>query len=107
LTVLTVRSPPIILQDARLIASPRPVPPYLLLVDASAWENACQIARKGVESSERVGWHRWTVERTIAWLTGHRRLATRCELRADILTGLLHLACSLIALRFVTPDTGW
>src|SRR5437868_6040679 len=27
-------------QKWRLIASPSPVPPYLLLVDASAWENA-------------------------------------------------------------------
>ena len=67
---------------------------------------ACRIARKGIESSERLGRHRWTVERTIAWLTGHRRLATRYERRADILTGLLHLACSLIALRFLTPETG-
>jgi transposase len=65
-----------------------------------------RIARKGIESSDRLGRHRWTVERTIAWLTGYRRLATRYERRADNLTGLLHLACSLIALRFLTPDTG-
>ena len=65
-----------------------------------------RIARKGIESSERLGRHRWPVERTIAWLTGHRRLATRYERRADILTGLLHLACALIALRFLTPETG-
>ncbi len=64
-----------------------------------------RIARKGVESSERLGRHRWVVERTISWLTGFRRLATRYERRADILTGLLHLACSLIALRFLTPQT--
>ena len=36
LTLVTVRSPPIIRQNARLIASPSPVPPYLLRVDASA-----------------------------------------------------------------------
>jgi transposase len=66
----------------------------------------CRIARKGVESSERLGRPRWTVERTIAWLTSYRRLATRYERRADILTGLLHLACSLTALRFLTPATG-
>jgi transposase len=65
-----------------------------------------RIARKGVESSERLGRHRWVVERSIAWLLGHRRLATRYERRADIVTGLLHLACSLIALRFLTPETG-
>ena len=65
-----------------------------------------RIARKGVESSERLGRHRWVVERTISWLMGFRRLATRYERRADILTGLLHLACSLIALRFLPPETG-
>ena len=46
------------------------------------------------------------VERTISWLLGLRRLGTRYERRADILTGLLHLACALIALRFPTPETG-
>ena len=39
-TLVTVRSPPIRRQKWRLIASPSPVPPYLLRVDASAWENA-------------------------------------------------------------------
>jgi transposase len=67
---------------------------------------APRIARKGIESSEHLGRHRWTVERTISWLLAQRRLATRYERRADILTGLLHLACSLIALRFLTPDVG-
>src|SRR5262249_35744238 len=38
--LMTVRSPPIIRQNARLIANPRPVPPYLDRVDASACENA-------------------------------------------------------------------
>lgn len=33
-----------------------------------------RIARKGVESSQRPGRHRWTVERTMAWLAGCRRL---------------------------------
>ena len=39
-TLSTVRSPPIRRQKWRLIASPSPVPPYRLRVDASAWENA-------------------------------------------------------------------
>src|SRR5688500_3125886 len=39
-TLVTVRSPPIRRQKWRLIASPSPVPPYRLRVDASAWENA-------------------------------------------------------------------
>jgi len=36
----TVMSPPIIWQKRLVIASPRPVPPYLQVVDASAWENS-------------------------------------------------------------------
>ena len=64
-----------------------------------------RIARKGVESSERLGRHRWIVERTIAWLLSYRRLATRYERQPATLLGLLQLACSLIALRFLTPDT--
>jgi transposase len=33
-----------------------------------------RIARKGVESSQRLGRHRWVVERTVSWLAGCRRL---------------------------------
>ena len=29
-----------------------------------------RIARKGVESSERLGRRRWVIERTMSWLTG-------------------------------------
>jgi IS5 family transposase len=28
-----------------------------------------RIARRGIESSERLGWHRWVVERTLSWIT--------------------------------------
>jgi transposase len=62
-----------------------------------------RIARRGVESSERLGRHRWKVERSIAWLLNNRRLATRYERRADILIGLLHLACALICTRRLRP----
>jgi transposase len=33
-----------------------------------------RIARKGIESSERLGCHRWVVEPTLAWLNRFRRL---------------------------------
>ena len=36
-------------------------------------------------SSERLGRHRWVVERTLAWLARFRRLTIRYERRADIL----------------------
>jgi transposase len=29
-----------------------------------------RIARKGIESSERLGRRRWVIERTMSWLTG-------------------------------------
>ncbi|MFE2499931.1 transposase, partial [Streptomyces scopuliridis] len=30
-------------------------------------------------SSERLGRHRWVIERTMSWLTGYRRLNHRYE----------------------------
>ncbi len=63
-----------------------------------------RIARRGIDSSERLGQYRWVVERTQAWLLGCRRLGVRYERRADLLQGLLHLACSLLCLKFVTPS---
>ncbi|MCJ2020814.1 IS5 family transposase [Methylobacterium sp. E-065] len=43
-----------------------------------------RIARPGIESSERLGRHRWVVERTHAWFNRYRRLPVRCERRAGI-----------------------
>ncbi|MDP9365456.1 MAG: IS5 family transposase [Chloroflexota bacterium] len=65
-----------------------------------------RIARRGIDSSERLGRHRWVVERSLAWVLGFRRLGLRYERRADLLQGLLHLACALICLRFLDPATG-
>jgi len=64
-----------------------------------------RLARRGIDSSERLGRHRWVVERTLAWLLGYRRLGVRYEQRADLLQGLLHLACGLICLGFIAPAT--
>ena len=36
-----------------------------------------RIARKGVESTAKLGTHRWIVERTLAWLARYRRLTIR------------------------------
>jgi len=27
-----------------------------------------------METSEKLGWHRWVIERTISWLTGFKKL---------------------------------
>lgn len=64
---------------------------------------APRIARRGVESSARLGRHRWVVERTQAWLLGFHRLQVRYERSADLLIGLLHLACTLICVRTLKP----
>jgi transposase len=55
-----------------------------------------RLARKGIESKERLGRYRWVVERTMAWLHSFRRLAVRYERRADIPEGFLRLAVALI-----------
>jgi transposase len=60
-----------------------------------------RIARRGVESSERLGRHRWVVERTQAWIVTFRKLAVRFDRHAASVLGLLHLACALICLRFL------
>jgi transposase len=55
-----------------------------------------RIARKGTDSSQRLGRHRWVVERTLAWLGHFRRLRVRDERRADIHQAFLTLGCALI-----------
>lgn len=57
-----------------------------------------RIARRTVDSSERLGRHRWVVERTLAWLNRFRRLTIRYERRADIHEAFVLLGCALICL---------
>jgi transposase len=63
-----------------------------------------RIARRGVESSERLGRYRWVVERTISWLNRYRRLRIRYERRADIHLAFLHIGCALICWNFVNHE---
>lgn len=58
-----------------------------------------RLARKGVESSQRLGRHRWQVERTMAWLTGSRRLHRRYERKAEHFLAFVGIACTLICYR--------
>jgi transposase len=62
---------------------------------------APRLARKGVESKERLGRYRWVAERTLAWLHGFRRLAVRYERRADIHEALLWLGAALICFNYL------
>lgn len=66
---------------------------------------ASRIARRGVESSEKLGRHRWVVERTLAWLGRFRRLAVRYERRADTHLALVTLGCALICWGFAHGPT--
>ena len=60
-----------------------------------------RIARRGVDSSERLGRYRWVVERTLSWLNRFRRLEVRYERRDDIHQAFLELGCALICRRYV------
>jgi transposase len=60
-----------------------------------------RIARRGVESRERLGRHRRVVERTLAWFSRFRRLTVRYERRADIHQAFLSLAASLICWSYI------
>jgi transposase len=60
-----------------------------------------RIARKGIESKEKLGRHRWVIERTLAWLTRYRRLTIRYERLAAMHQAFLHLGCALICFNFL------
>ena len=54
-----------------------------------------RIARKGIESKERLGRVRWVIERTMAWFTGYRRLTIRYERKASHFAAFLTLAAAI------------
>ena len=60
-----------------------------------------RIARRGVESSERLGRVRWVVERSLAWVLAYRKLAVRYDRHAASVLAFLHLTCALICLRYL------
>ena len=55
-----------------------------------------RIARRMIEPSDRLGRHRWTIERTGAWLGGWRRLRIRYERDSERFYALVLLACAVI-----------
>jgi transposase len=52
-----------------------------------------RIARRGVESSDRLGRYRWKAERSIAWLAGCRRLRIRYDRDSERFFAFAMLAC--------------
>ncbi len=65
-----------------------------------------RIARRGIESSQRLGRRRWVVERTLAWRNRYRRLKVRYERRADIHQAFLPLGCALICFNHLPRADG-
>ncbi|MDF3303125.1 IS5 family transposase [Streptomyces tropicalis] len=63
---------------------------------------APRIARRGTDSSQRLGRHRWMVERTMSWLAGSRRLHRRYERKPEHFLAFTAIATSLINYRRLT-----
>jgi len=66
---------------------------------------AVRIARKGIETSKRLGKHRWVIERSIAWLFGYRRLTIRYDRHANHFSAFLTLAAALTCYKKLTKLT--
>jgi transposase len=58
-----------------------------------------RIARRGIESRERLGRYRWVVERTLAWLHRLKRLRTREERGDEMHAAFLQLGCDCVLFR--------
>jgi transposase len=58
-------------------------------------------ARRGIESSEKLGRYRWAVERTLSWVNRFWRLKVRYERRDNIHQAFLDLGYGLIGWRSV------
>jgi IS5 family transposase len=61
-----------------------------------------RIARRGIEDSQKLGRHRWVVERTISWLHQFRRLRIRDERQGKLHRAFLLLAAALVNWRMLT-----
>ncbi|NPD69817.1 transposase (plasmid) [Lichenicola cladoniae] len=68
---------------------------------------ALRIAKRGIETSQKLGRHRWVIERTFAWINRNRRLVTCYERRSDIHHAFTALACALTCFNKRQPGGGW
>jgi transposase len=64
-----------------------------------------RIARKGIETSKKLGKHRWVIERSIAWLFGYHRLNTRYDRHANHFSAFLTLAATLTCYKKLARST--
>jgi transposase len=64
-----------------------------------------RIARREVESSTRLGRHRWKVERSLSWLSCFRRLQVRWDRDAGRWFAFVLVACVLVCFnRVLVPN---
>jgi IS5 family transposase len=61
-----------------------------------------RIARRGIDSSQRLGRRRWIVESSLAWLMNNRRLRCRYERKAEHFQAFVDITCALICYRRLT-----
>jgi hypothetical protein len=55
-----------------------------------------RIARRGIESSARLGRQRWRAERSLSWLSCHGRLQVRWDRSSDRFFAFAEVACALV-----------
>jgi IS5 family transposase len=55
-----------------------------------------RIARRGIESSTRLGRHRWRVERSLSWLSCWRRLQVRWDRASGRWFAFVLVACAVV-----------
>ncbi len=61
-----------------------------------------RIARKGIESSKRLGRHRWIVEACLSWMMRYRRLVRRYDRKGEHYEAFAVIASALICYRRLT-----
>jgi hypothetical protein len=57
---------------------------------------AARTARRGIESSQRLGRDRWRVKRALSWMSCWRRLQVRWDRDAGRWSAFALLACALV-----------
>jgi transposase len=62
-----------------------------------------RIARRGLESSARLGRHRWRVERALSWLSCWRRLGVRWDGDSERWFAFVLLACAVVCFKRLEP----
>lgn len=65
---------------------------------------APRIARPMVDSSTKLGRHRWVAERSFAWLHRNRRLLVRFEREDPLHQAFLTLGCALVCWQLLHAD---